>query len=87
MFHCKMSSAEERRLLEGGNAAIDEDHIHKGLYATIWETLWEEGLRDYTAQEGNVAARAYCAKLRSQAGRKRARAQKKARVRKKKSSR
>jgi hypothetical protein len=83
-----MSSAEERRLLEGGNAAIDEDHIQKSLYATIWETLWEEGLRDYGAQEGNTAARGYRAKVRSQAERKQARARrKKARVRKKKSSR
>jgi hypothetical protein len=83
-----MSSADERRLLEGGNAAIVEDHIQGGLYATIWDTLWEEGLRDYGAQEGDFAARGYCAKVRSQARRKQARAQKKkARVRKKKSSR
>jgi hypothetical protein len=88
MFHCKLSSADQRRLQEGGNDAITEDQIQGGLYATIAKTLWEEGLRDYGALEGKAAAEAYCAKLQSQAERKQARAQKKkARVRKKKSSR
>jgi hypothetical protein len=85
MFHCKLSNADQRRLQEGGNQAIVEDHAQKGLYATIWEVLWNEDFRDYEAQHGKTIANAYCATLRSQEERKQARAEKKkARAEKKK---
>jgi hypothetical protein len=77
MFDCRTPVANKRRLQEGGTAAIIGDHAEEGLYATIWKTLWEEGLRDYHVQDGKAAAQAYGDKLRSQAKRKEARAQKK----------
>jgi hypothetical protein len=88
MFHCSLSNRDRARLLKGGNPTIIEDHARKGLYATIWQTLWDEGLQDHEAAEGNAAANAYWVKLRSQEERKQARAQKKkARAQKKKHSR
>src|SRR5262249_24823379 len=88
MFQCKLSPADTRRLQEGGNTAITEDHAQQGLYATIAKTLWHEGLRDDHIYEGKVFVRAYCAKQKNHAERKQARVRKKkARAEKKKSAR
>jgi hypothetical protein len=70
MFHCKLPSADEKRLKEGGNIAIIEDHARKGRYATIWKSLWDEGLRDCDVENGKATAWAYCDKLKNQADRK-----------------
>jgi hypothetical protein len=83
MFHCTLSKADVIRLQRGGNRAIIEDRAQKGLYTAIWETLWNEGLRELDALKGKALALAYGDKLRSREERKKSRARrKKARSRK-----
>lgn len=88
MFSCSLPPAESTPLQEAGTFAILDDHSRKGLYSIIWETLWEEGLRDYDCLEGKDRAARYISKLENNIHRKQAQANKKnARIQKKKSKR
>jgi hypothetical protein len=83
-----MSDAVGARLGGAATTAIIEDRIQNGLYTRIAETLRDEGLLDPDMLEGRATAWSYGRKLRRQAERKQARAQKKkVRTRKRKSSR
>jgi hypothetical protein len=73
MFDCKPPSAATTRLQGKGNIAILNDKENKGLYTTIAETLWNEGLRADCGREAQAAYRAYCEGLESQEAQKEAR--------------
>jgi hypothetical protein len=67
MFGCSTPDATGFYLQEAGTRAILQDRRQNGLYARIWRSLWEEGLRDRGAVEGKQAARRYVEKLRRRA--------------------